>query len=325
MITAENLTKVYGNYRAIDGISFEVAQGEILGFLGPNGAGKTTTMRILACYTPATSGRATVARCDVARDSFEARKNLGYLPEHAPAYGSMKVRSYLKFMAEAKRLASATRRSYLDQAIEECGLGGVANRTISNLSKGYRQRVGLAQAILGDPAVLILDEPTVGLDPVQIAEIRQMIKKMAGHRTVLLSSHILPEISMLCQRVVVIDRGKVVASGTPQKLVSSLQTEESPIHVTAKGESDKIRARIGNISDVGKVEIEKRLGEGVCSYLVYAHPKSDPRGEIAGAIVEGGWELLELGAPGYSLEEVFIRVIASSEGRQISEGGQGGS
>ncbi len=312
-IQAENLTKVYGTRRVVDHVSFQVAHGEVLGFLGPNGAGKTTTMRILAGYTPPTSGRAFIGGHDVASDGFRARARIGYLPENAPLYLQMTVRDYLRFMAEIKGCRRVALHKTLDAAVEECGLGEAAGRVIGNLSRGFRQRVGLAQAILGDPEVLILDEPTVGLDPRQIAEIRRMIKGMAGRRTVLLSTHILPEVGMLCRKVIVIDRGKIVASGTPEKLVSSLKTEE-PIAVTIEGDGAKARELIERVGGILRVELREDTDAGRPSFRIYPSALSDPRAEIAKMLVQGGIGVVEIGALGASLEDVFLRVISSAEG-----------
>jgi ABC-2 type transport system ATP-binding protein len=311
MIEVDHLTKVYGSHEAVRDVSFSVARGEVLGFLGPNGAGKSTTMRILACYTPATSGRAAIAGFDVATQSFEARSRLGYLPESAPAYASMRVRSFLAFMAGIKGIARSGRRAAIDRALEECGLTDVADRPIGNLSKGFRQRVGLAQAVLGDPAVLILDEPTVGLDPRQIAGIRNLIRGMAGRRTVLLSTHILPEVSMICQRVVVIDRGRVVATGTPERLETRSATEEPPIHVTVRGEGGGAGECLEKVAGVAAV---RRLDSaaGRTTFRVEVRAGAEPRPEMARALTGAGHDLLELGTPGMSLEDVFLRVISRS-------------
>lgn len=309
MIEVERLTKVYGHHPAVRDVSFRVGRGEILGFLGPNGAGKSTTMRILAGYTPATSGRAAVAGYDVVTESFEARSRLGYLPESAPAYGAMRVRPFLGFMAGIKGIARGEQRAAVDRAMEECGLSEVAGRPIGNLSKGFRQRVGLAQAVLGDPDVLILDEPTVGLDPRQIAGIRELIRGMAGRRTVLLSTHILPEVSMICQRVVVIDRGRVVASGTPQRLETDGSAEEPPIQVTLRGPATGAGERLEKLDGVAAV---RRLDAPPdrTAFRVEVRAGSDPRPAMARALVEAGHDLLEIGTPGASLEDVFLRVIS---------------
>ena len=222
MIRVENLTKDFGDFRAIDNLSFDVFEGEILGFLGPNGAGKTTTMRILTCFYQPTSGRASIAGFDVTEDPHAVRRLIGYMPEGVPLYREMTVSSALDFVAHAKGYRSADRKRLVDAAMEETGLTRVRSRLIAHLSKGYRQRVALAQAIIGDPKVLILDEPTVGLDPRQIADIRTLIKGMAGRRTVILSTHILPEVQMTCSRVLIINEGRIAASGTPEKLTHQM-------------------------------------------------------------------------------------------------------
>lgn len=310
VIEVENLTKIYGSHQAIRGVSFSVGRGEILGFLGPNGAGKSTTMRILACYTPATSGRASVAGFDVGSQSFEARRQLGYLPENAPLYLGMNVRGFLRFMASVKGISRSGRRAAVDRAIDECALGEVASRSIANLSKGFRQRVGLAQAILGNPAVLILDEPTVGLDPRQIAAIRELIRGMAGQRTVLLSTHILPEVSMLCQRVVVIDRGRIVATGTPQKLTTASRIEAPPLQVSLRGDAEGAAQIMRSVEGVADVKPVEEPAVDRASFSIRTAEGVDPRGALARALVESNYELLEMASPGISLEDVFLRVIS---------------
>ncbi|MPZ15270.1 MAG: ATP-binding cassette domain-containing protein, partial [Chloroflexi bacterium] len=232
MITVDRLTKYYGRVAAVDDISFEVERGEILGFLGPNGAGKTTTMRILSGYMPPTDGRATVAGYDVFKQSLEARRHIGYLPETVPLYPEMTPKSYLDFMGKIRGLDGRTRRARIDDVADKCKIADMMNRLIGKLSKGYRQRVGLAQALLSDPDVLILDEPTIGLDPRQIVETRQVIKNLGGEHTVILSTHILPEVSMVCERIVIIDRGKLAAIDTPENLQRRMRgTDEIDVEV----------------------------------------------------------------------------------------------
>jgi len=213
MIEVMNLTKNYGSLRAVDGVSFTIPAGRITGFLGPNGAGKSTTMRVITGFTPASGGKVEVAGFDVSRQPLEVKRRIGYLPEHVPLYEEMTVRGFLRFVAGIKRISRENHQSETDQVMERCGLTVMANRIIGNLSKGYRQRVGLAQALLGNPPVLILDEPTVGLDPRQIAEVRAMIRSLGGEHTILLSTHILPEVSMVCDSVIIIHRGRVVYDG----------------------------------------------------------------------------------------------------------------
>lgn len=317
MIEVEHLTKVYGSHVAVRDISFSVGRGEILGFLGPNGAGKSTSMRILSCFTPATSGVARVAGYDVLTQSFDARRSLGYLPESAPLYLSMKVRAFLRFMAGVKAIDRPKQKSAVEQAIGECGLEEVADRTIANLSKGFRQRVGLAQAILGDPPVLILDEPTVGLDPRQIAGIRGLIRKMAGQRTVLLSTHILPEVSMICQKVVIIDRGRIVAAGTPERLVTATRAEEPPLRVVLQGDAGAAAELLGRAEGVESVR-RADAPPGRTAFSVTLKEGADARASLARALVEAGFELIELATPGDSLEAVFLRVLANAEGHEAA-------
>ncbi len=312
MIRVENLTKDYGEMRAIDDLSFEVLEGEILGFLGPNGAGKTTTMRILTCFYPPTSGRANVAGFDVVNDPHEVRRVIGYLPEGVPLYRDMSVESALDFFAHAKGFKGAERRKQVDLAIGETGLGAVRSRIIGHLSKGFRQRVGLAQAVLGDPKVLILDEPTVGLDPRQIAEIRSLIKGMAGRRTVILSTHILPEVQMTCSKVAIINRGRIAAMGTPERLTSQMEDNCQTMARICGPVEDIIAALLG-IEDVASAEVanpETVAGEGA-EFLIHSRTvASDIQPAIASVIVRRGWRLMELRRIGFTLEDLFLRVIA---------------
>ena len=318
MIEVENLVKQYGAFRAVDGISFAIPRGEILGFLGPNGAGKTTTMRILTGYMPATSGTARIGGADVATDSIEARRKIGYLPENAPLYLDMKVRPYLDFMAEIRRCPRARRRAAVDEVIQECGLTEVATRTIRTLSKGFRQRVGLAQALVSDPDVLVLDEPTVGLDPAQIQEIRLLIKGMAGRRTVILSTHILPEVSMTCQKVIIIHRGRIEAQGSPESLVSDLSGHE--IEARIEGDADRAVATLKAVPGVARVHRDRALGRDTALYRITPTSGADPRAAIASAIVGAGLQLSELQSAGRSLEDVFLRVISSPHGESTAPG-----
>lgn len=227
MIEVEHLTKFYGDIRGIEDLSFKIDKGEIVGFLGPNGSGKTTTMRILVCYMPATRGRAKVAGFDVERDSMEVRKRIGYLPEHPPLYNDMSVRSYLGFVGRLRGLDKAEIGDGIERVVKTCGLEEVVNRIIGQLSKGFRQRVGLAQALIHNPEVLILDEPTIGLDPKQNAEIRSLIKSLAGAHTIILSTHILPEVTLTCERVIIIHQGKIVADSRLEELTKGQDLEEA--------------------------------------------------------------------------------------------------
>lgn len=312
MIEVEKLTKVYGDFTAIRDVNFEVRKGEILGFLGPNGAGKSTTMRILTCYTPATRGRATVAGYDVRAQSLEVRRRIGYLPESVSLYDEMTVRSFLRFMAEAKGLYGKAGRVAADEAIEECGLDEVRGRLIGHASRGYRQRTGLAQAVLGNPDVLILDEPTVGLDPRQVVDIRNLIKGMAGKRTVILSTHILPEVTMTCQKVLIIHRGRIVASGTPDEI--SGQAQSRHIEVVASGAAEEVAGALRSVGGVNRVDITRAsVGGGPSEFLVEFDPKRDPRAHMSQAVVGGGHQLLEMRTRRASLEDVFIRIVSGEE------------
>jgi len=318
MIKVEKLTKYYGDFPAVLDVSFEVGKGEILGFLGPNGAGKTTAMRILTCYTPATSGKATVAGYDVFAQSLEVRRRIGYLPENVPLYEEMTVDSYLRFMAEAKGHRGKAARAAIDQAVEECGLGEVRQRLIGHCSRGFRQRVGLGQAVLGNPEVMVLDEPTIGLDPRQIVEIRELIKNMAGRRTVILSTHILPEVSMTCRRVLIIHRGRIVAEGTPDEMVSGLEPARQT-EVVARGDPEAIAATLSKVEGVVKVQtVHKSPPGGASEFLVDVNPAKDPRGAMAKALVQGGHTLVELRTRGLSLEDVFIRIVAGEEEKNVA-------
>jgi ABC-2 type transport system ATP-binding protein len=308
MIDVQDLTKDYGSRRAISGITFKVEQGEVLGFLGPNGAGKTTTMRIITGFVPPTSGTVSIAGFDIFSQSLEARRRVGYLPESVPLYTEMSVAGYLDFMAKIKGIPRAKRREQLDRAMSATRIEDRARDLIGKLSKGYRQRVGLAQALLGEPDVLILDEPTVGLDPRQITEVRDLIKEIGRDHAVILSTHILPEVSMVCSRVLIVDDGKEVAEDTPENLMRQLRGSEA-IQVTVRGPQaavmDAIRA-VGHVLSVHLTDDGKT--EGVASYTVATDPGADPREELARALVDGGHGLLELRMAGVSLEDVFLRL-----------------
>lgn len=308
MIEVEHLSKVYNGRKAVDDVSFKVEKGEILGFLGPNGAGKTTTMRILTCYMPASDGTARVAGFDVFDDSLEVRKRIGYLPENPPLYPEMTVESYLHFVAKIKGVSSGQRKSQVDDAMGKCSVGDVRNRIIGKLSKGYKQRVGVAQALLGNPEVLILDEPTIGLDPKQIFEIRTLIKGLAGSHTVILSTHILPEVSMTCNRVVIINKGKVVAMDTPQGLTSQAKGAER-VALVAEGPRQEIQDKLKSIDGVLRVDVEGGDGQQSGSYMVECRLNSDLRRDLASAVVSQGWGLLELRGVSMSLEDVFINLV----------------
>ncbi len=306
MIEAENLTKIFNGIRAIDGVSFRAAKGEVLGLLGPNGAGKTTTMRILTGYMPPTAGTARVAGYDVLEHSLEARRRTGYLPENPPLYTEMTVQSFLEFVARLKGVPRQRRREEVAAAMRRCSIEDVKDRIVGRLSKGYKQRVGLAQALLNSPEVLVLDEPTIGLDPKQIIEVRELIKELGGEHTVILSTHILPEVSMTCQRVVIIDRGRIVAVDTPENLTAKLKGAERiflEVEAPERELCDKLRA----ISGVIKVEVERR-SNGRLNLMVESQLERDVRRELAAAVVQSGWGLLEMRSVTMSLEDIFLKL-----------------
>jgi ABC-2 type transport system ATP-binding protein len=306
MIEVADLRKSYGRFDAVSGVSFTVGKGEILGFLGPNGAGKTTTMRILTGYMPATSGRASVAGFDVFKSPLDAKRNVGYLPEVPPVYPDLDVTSYLDFCARIKGVKSADRKSRIDRAIEKARLGDVRNKLIGRLSKGYRQRVGIAQAILADPPVLILDEPTAGLDPQQIIETRELIKSLGGDHTIILSTHILPEVSMVCGRVVIISKGKVVAEDTPENLTAKLSSKGT-VRIEVRADT---RSAFDALRDVqGIVTVNPRGGSSGGTILeLQAAEGVDIRAAAARAIVAAKIDLLSLGQVSLSLEDVFLEL-----------------
>ncbi|MGO8792162.1 MAG: ABC transporter ATP-binding protein [Terriglobia bacterium] len=313
MIEVENLSKRYGPTLAVSGVSFNVQKGEVLGFLGPNGAGKTTTMRVITGFLPPTEGKVLVAGYDVVEQPLEAKRRTGYLPETPPVYPDMTVAEYLAFVARIKGVARSDMKSRLDGIIEKCAVGNVRNRQIGKLSKGYRQRVGLAQALIHNPDVLVLDEPTAGLDPKQIIETRELITGLAGQHTVILSTHILPEVSKTCQRVVVINAGQIVAVGTPDELMHRLQGFETVL-VTVEGPADAITEKFQRISGVNLVE-PRESHDGRVTLEVHSEKEKDVRAELARATVESGWKLYELKTSGLSLEEIFLKLTT----KDISE------
>jgi ABC-2 type transport system ATP-binding protein len=314
MIEVEQLTKRYGPTLAVSDVSFQVQKGEILGFLGPNGAGKTTTMRVITGYLPPSSGKVSVAGHDVVEEPLEAKKRTGYLPEAPPVYTDMRVTEYLAFVARIKGLPRHAIKSRLDEVCETCAIADVRERQIGKLSKGYRQRVGLAQAIIHNPEVLVLDEPTAGLDPKQIIETRQLIKGLAGQHTIVLSTHILPEVSKTCDRVVVINGGKIAAVGTPQELTHRLQGFETVL-VTAEGPASELQEKLRKVSGVNLVEQREQHNSRV-TLEVHAEKGQDVRAELARAVVESQWKLLELRTSGLSLEDIFLKLTT----QDLSEG-----
>jgi ABC-2 type transport system ATP-binding protein len=313
MIDVQSLTKDYGSRRAIRDISFKVARGEVLGFLGPNGAGKTTTMRIITGYMPPTSGTVSVDGHDIFRQSIEARKRIGYLPESVPLYTDMSVGAYLDFMAKIKGIARSKRREQLDRVMEATHIEDRRGQLIGKLSKGYRQRVGLAQALLGEPDVLILDEPTVGLDPRQITEVRDLIKGFGQDHAVILSTHILPEVSMVCSRVLIVDQGQEVAEDTPENLMRQLRGSEA-VQVAVRGAQAAVITALKTVPQVLSVELAREDGtDGTATYTVATSPGADVREDLARTVVNGGFGLIELRMAGVSLEDVFLRLTTEED------------
>jgi len=316
VIEVQHITKRYGPFTAVDDVSFSVGKGEILGFLGPNGAGKTTTMRILTGYMPPTEGRAIVAGFDVLEQPVDAKRRTGYLPETPPLYPEMTVREYLTFVAKIKGVASGERKARVHWAMERTRVDDVADRHCGKLSKGYRQRVGIAQAILHNPAVLILDEPTAGLDPKQIHETRDLIRELAGDHTVILSTHILPEVSQTCQRVVIINKGRVVAIDTPANLTARLQGAETMFVQVDAGAADAAGPLERLDGVVAVREVARR--DGIASYEVESVRGRDVRREIAKAVVGQQWGLLELRPVQMSLEDVFLQLTTEEQNEEVA-------
>ena len=306
MIEVNELSKSYGEVVAVEGISFAVGKGTILGFLGPNGAGKTTTMRMLTCYLPPSGGQAKVAGFDVVEESMEARKRIGYLPEQPPLYLDMTVRAYLRFVARIKGVSGGQLNGRIDDTMEKAGIAHHQNTVISHLSKGYKQRVGLAQALVHSPDVLILDEPTVGLDPKQIIEIREVIKGLAGDHTVILSTHILPEVSMTCEKIVIINGGRIAGEGTPESLIAQLK-EGEVLRASIGGPGQEVLSMIRAMEGVIDVAVESR-GEEEGVFIITSEPGTDLRDSLARQIIDGGYALRELRGLDMTLEDIFLRL-----------------
>jgi ABC-2 type transport system ATP-binding protein len=316
MIKVEGLTKRYARTVAVDNISFEVEKGQIVGFLGPNGAGKTTTMRILTCFLPPTEGKANVAGFDVQEHPMEVKRRIGYLPETPPVYPEMAVDEYLDFAGRLKGISSGDIKRRVDDSVEKCALGDVRHKLIGKLSKGYRQRVGLAQAIIHNPDVLILDEPTSGLDPQQIIEIRHLLASLAGEHTIILSTHILPEVEQSCERVIIISRGRVVAMDTVANLTNRMRGSEAiAVEIEAAAERPTVseaQQRLEQVSGVSRV-VAKEPKDGVLRYEVESLQGRQIRGDLARTIVNAGWNLNELAGIGSSLEDIFLQLTASDQ------------
>ena len=305
MIEVRELSKHYGDVVAVENVSFSVEKGVILGFLGPNGAGKTTTMRMLTCYLPPSQGGAKVAGFDIIEESMEVRKRIGYLPEQPPLYHDMTINAYLRFVAKIKGVPSAALNSRIDDTMEKTGIADHRHTVIGHLSKGYRQRVGLAQALVHEPEVLILDEPTVGLDPKQIIEIREVIKGLGGDHTVILSTHILPEVSMTCGQLAIIHNGRIAGQGTPESLMAQLK-EGEVLRAHIDGPSEQVLGMIGQLE--GVLEVETSGEEG--TYVVTSAPGSDVRDDLTRKVVESGFSLRELRPLDMTLEDIFLSLTS---------------
>jgi ABC-2 type transport system ATP-binding protein len=316
MITVKELTKRYARTTAVDHISFEVAKGQIVGFLGPNGAGKTTTMRILTCFMPPTSGTATVAGFDVLEQPMEVKKRIGYLPETPPLYPEMETAEYLKFVGQLKGLSGAELQKRIDYVCERCAVVDVKNRLIGKLSKGYRQRVGLAQAIIHNPDVLVLDEPTAGLDPKQINETRDLIKDLAGSHTIILSTHILPEVEQTCEQVIIINKGKLVATDSVRNLQARARGAESMVlEVGGRNgslEPASVQQKLERVSGVSRVVCKQQV-DSRAVFEIESQKGRLVRGDLARAVVESGWDLNELRPAAMSLEEVFLQLTGKDK------------
>ncbi|MFQ5579785.1 MAG: ABC transporter ATP-binding protein [Nitrospiria bacterium] len=311
MIEVSHLSKRYGDIVAIDDVTFSVDRGEILAFLGPNGAGKTTTMRILTCFMPATSGTASVAGFDIFEAPMEIKRRIGYLPENPPVYLEMTVVEYLRFVAKIKGLSGRKINTGLNSALEKCALGHVSGRLVGNLSRGYRQRVGLAQALIHNPDVLILDEPTVGLDPKQIIEIRELIKDLAGEHTIILSTHILPEATAVSQKVVIINRGKIVAVDSQERLSAQVRKSEK-VSFRVRRKASLNPEKILAIPGVHQL-IPQEADEGEGAYIVESDVGRDIREDLSRTIVTNEWGLLEMKPLVLSLEEVFLELTTQEK------------
>jgi ABC-2 type transport system ATP-binding protein len=316
VIEVEHVTKRYGNVTAVNDVSFRVERGEILGFLGPNGAGKTTTMRVLTGYIPATEGRARVAGYDVFEKPLEAKRRTGYLPETPPLYPDMTVREYLTFVARIKGVSAKERNTRVGDVMRRTYVSDVAHRACGKLSKGYRQRVGLAQALIHNPDVLILDEPTAGLDPKQIIETRRLVKELAGDHTIVLSTHILPEVSQTCQRVVIINKGRIVAIDTPQNLTARLRGSET-MYVQAEGAAAALTAILQKVPGVTRVTPSEQR-DSFPAFEIDSEAGKDVRRDLARAVVGGGFGLLELRPMRMSLEDIFLQLTTEEQEAEVT-------
>jgi len=307
MIEVRNLSKRFGPTVAVNDVSFDIPKGEVVGFLGPNGAGKTTTMRIVTCYLPADAGTVRVAGCDTFENAVEVRKRIGYLPESAPLYMDMGVIEYLQFVAGMRGIPALDQSRKIKSMIEVCGLGSVLQKNVGELSKGFRQRVGLAATLIHDPEVLVLDEPTSGLDPNQIIEIRELIRHIGREKTVILSTHILPEVEATCSRVLIINEGKIVASGTTEEL-TRLAAGSSTAYVTYKAEASAVEPKLRQLETLESLHALEASKPGSCRYEVIARQEGGIEETLFRLAVDNGWVLTELRSSALSLEQVFLQL-----------------
>jgi ABC-2 type transport system ATP-binding protein len=322
MITVKDLTKRYARTVAVDHISFAVEKGQIVGFLGPNGAGKTTTMRMLTCFLPPTAGEATVAGFDVLEQPLEVKKRIGYLPESPPLYPEMETGEYLEFVGKLKGISGADLNKRVDYVCERCSIVDVKTKLLGRLSKGYRQRVGLAQAIIHNPDVLVLDEPTAGLDPKQINETRELIRSLAGDHTIILSTHILPEVEQTCEQVIIINKGKLVATDSVHNLQNRARGSETMVLEIAgrNGDLDRsvAQSRLERIAGVSRVQFKSAHGNR--NIFEVESQKGFVRGDLARAVVESGWDLNELRPAAMSLEEIFLQLTGTEAAAALAKG-----
>lgn len=316
MIEVKNLTKRYGPTVAVDNVSFSAKSGEVLGFLGPNGAGKTTTMRVLTCYLSADEGNATVDGYDVFDQSVEVRKRIGYLPESAPLYTDMGVIDYLKFIAQVRDIPKSQRQQRTKEVIDICGLESVIQKDVGELSKGYRQRLGLAQSLIHDPPILIMDEPTSGLDPNQIIEIRNLIKEIGKEKMIIFSTHILPEVSATCSRILIINNGKIVANGSPESLADRAKGGQV-VDITIRGPAEEIESKLQDLNFVNEFHRVNTV-DGLFSYRIASEKGSNPAEELFQFVVQNGWSLTELRQESVSLEDVFRELTGESANKEVA-------
>ncbi len=319
MISVQDITKQFGPLKVLHGLSFDIARGEVLGLLGPNGAGKTTMIRILAGFFPPTEGRVTIDDVDFAKEPKKLKKRIGYMPERVSLYSDLKVEEFLHFVSEIKQIPRKMRKEEIQEKIERCGLETVRGRLIGHLSKGYRQRVGLAQALIGDPDILILDEPTSGLDPKQIIDIRELIRELGRERTLILSTHILPEASHLCERVLILNQGRIIAKGDPQDLEKKLRNQqEIVVRVGLRSvvdEDEEVRRLEEVLQSIPGVEslVKTTERDSTVTFLLYTVLHDDLRSEISRQIVGAGFPLLEISTKRLSLEDIFLKIVVSEK------------